>query len=70
MHVTLDWLHVTLDWLYSRSSSQFGSFQETLDKSNEVFASFKAEMARMTKTIKKLEKENNKYRRLGAEKVR
>ena len=42
-------------------SEKFNSFQETLNKSNEVFDTFKKEMARMTKTIKSLEKENHKY---------
>ena len=42
-------------------SEKFNSFQGTLNKSNEVFDTFKKEMARMTKTIKSLEKENHKY---------
>jgi len=39
-------------------SEKFESFQDTLGKSNEVFTTFKKEMDKMTKTIKKLEKEN------------
>lgn len=37
--------------------------QDTLGKSNEVFTTFKKEMDKMTKTIKKLEKENAELRR-------
>lgn len=37
---------------------KFEQFQDTLTKSNEVFASFKIEMEKMSKTIKTLEKEN------------
>lgn len=37
---------------------KFEQFQDMLTKSNEVFTSFKAQMESMSKTIKKLEKEN------------
>ncbi|KAH7430716.1 hypothetical protein KP509_08G011200 [Ceratopteris richardii] len=37
---------------------KFEQFQEMLSKSNEVFASFKTQMEKMSKTIKNLEKEN------------
>ncbi|XP_024515052.1 beta-taxilin isoform X1 [Selaginella moellendorffii] len=37
---------------------KFEQFQDTLTKSNEVFASFKQEMEKMSKTIRTLEKEN------------
>ena len=36
--------------------------QGTLGKSNEVFTTFKKEMDKMTKTIKKPEKENHQLR--------
>eukprot|EP01111_Echinosteliopsis_oligospora_P007152 TRINITY_DN2181_c2_g1_i1.p1 TRINITY_DN2181_c2_g1~~TRINITY_DN2181_c2_g1_i1.p1 ORF type:complete len:337 (+),score=117.98 TRINITY_DN2181_c2_g1_i1:25-1035(+) len=39
-------------------AEKFEQFQDTLTKSNDVFTTFKQEMQRMTKTIKKLEKEN------------
>uniref|UniRef100_G1TB60 Taxilin beta n=1 Tax=Oryctolagus cuniculus TaxID=9986 RepID=G1TB60_RABIT len=38
-------------------SGRFEEFQSTLTKSNEVFASFKQEMDKMTKKMKKLEKD-------------
>ncbi|NXE48962.1 TXLNB protein, partial [Casuarius casuarius] len=38
-------------------SERFEEFQKTLTKSNEVFASFKQEMEKMTKKMKKLEKD-------------
>ncbi|KAM6459899.1 beta-taxilin [Liasis olivaceus] len=38
-------------------SDRFEEFQKTLTKSNEVFASFKQEMDKMTKKMKKLEKD-------------
>eukprot|EP00249_Psilotum_nudum_P013521 c24377_g1_i1 orf=275-1969(-) len=38
--------------------SKFEQFQDTLAKSNEVFASYKKEMEKMSTTIKVLEKEN------------
>jgi len=38
-------------------AERFEQFQETFTKSNEIFASFKLEIERMTRTIKKLEKE-------------
>ncbi|CAG5883546.1 unnamed protein product [Menidia menidia] len=61
-----------LDWLlhgvlYSVSqlslyTEKFEEFQTTLSKSNEVFTTFKQEMEKMTKKIKKLEKETAMYR--------
>lgn len=39
-------------------AEKFEQFQDTLTKSNDVFATFKQEMERMTKTIKQREKEN------------
>jgi uncharacterized coiled-coil DUF342 family protein len=44
---------------------KFEQFQDTLTKSNEVFATFKKEMEKMSKTIKKLEKENAGLREKG-----
>lgn len=41
---------------------KFEQFQETLTRSNEVFARFKQEMEKMSRTIKKLEKENGGLR--------
>ncbi|NXT01984.1 TXLNB protein, partial [Jacana jacana] len=38
-------------------SERFEEFQKTLTKSNEVFATFKEEMEKMTKKMKKLEKD-------------
>ncbi|KAM9240421.1 beta-taxilin [Leptosomus discolor] len=38
-------------------SERFEEFQKTLTKSNEVFATFKQEMEKMTKKMKKLEKD-------------
>ncbi|XP_078413601.1 beta-taxilin [Cetorhinus maximus] len=38
-------------------SEKFEEFQETLTKSNEMFSSFKQDMEKMTKRMKKLEKE-------------
>ncbi|XP_078536819.1 alpha-taxilin [Lissotriton helveticus] len=43
-------------------TEKFEEFQSTLSKSNEVFATFKQEMEKMTKKIKKLEKETTMYR--------
>ncbi|XP_077446333.1 alpha-taxilin isoform X2 [Stigmatopora argus] len=43
-------------------TEKFEEFQTTLSKSNEVFATFKQEMEKMTKKIKKLEKETAMYR--------
>ncbi|GBG60869.1 hypothetical protein CBR_g15990 [Chara braunii] len=43
----------------STYGGKFEQFQETLTKSNEVFATFKLEMDKMSKTIRKLEKENS-----------
>ncbi|XP_061902295.1 alpha-taxilin isoform X2 [Entelurus aequoreus] len=43
-------------------NDQFEEFQTTLTKSNEVFTTFKQEMEKMTKKIKKLEKETAMYR--------
>jgi len=39
-------------------SEKFETFQDTLSKSNDVFGTFKKEMDKMTKQIRKLEKEN------------
>jgi predicted nuclease with TOPRIM domain len=39
-------------------TEKYEEFQGTLQKSNEVFGSFKTEMEKMTKKIKKLEKES------------
>ncbi|XP_077475756.1 alpha-taxilin-like isoform X2 [Stigmatopora argus] len=41
---------------------KFEEFQSTLAKSNEVFATFRQEMEKMTKKIKKLEKETTQWR--------
>lgn len=43
-------------------TEKFAEFQNTLSKSNEVFTTFKQEMEKMTKKIKKLEKETSMYR--------
>ncbi|XP_046874924.1 alpha-taxilin [Hypomesus transpacificus] len=43
-------------------TEKFEEFQSTLSKSNEVFTTFKQEMDKMTKKIKKLEKETVMYR--------
>lgn len=43
-------------------TKKFEEFQTTLSKSNEVFTTFKQEMEKMTKKIKKLEKETAMYR--------
>ncbi|XP_034560411.1 alpha-taxilin isoform X2 [Notolabrus celidotus] len=43
-------------------TEKFEEFQTTLSKSNEVFTTFKQEMEKMTKKIKKLEKETAVYR--------
>ncbi|KAG8444405.1 hypothetical protein GDO86_009552 [Hymenochirus boettgeri] len=43
-------------------SERFEEFQSSLSKSNEVFASFKKEMEKMTKKIKKLEKDTNMWK--------
>ncbi|XP_041665530.1 alpha-taxilin isoform X2 [Cheilinus undulatus] len=43
-------------------TEKFEEFQTTLSKSNEVFTTFKQEMEKMTKKIKKLEKETAIYR--------
>uniref|UniRef100_A0A671T7Z4 Eukaryotic translation initiation factor 3 subunit I-like n=1 Tax=Sinocyclocheilus anshuiensis TaxID=1608454 RepID=A0A671T7Z4_9TELE len=43
-------------------TEKFEEFQNTLSKSNEVFTTFKQEMEKMTKKIKKLEKETTMYR--------
>ncbi|XP_028820606.1 alpha-taxilin [Denticeps clupeoides] len=43
-------------------TEKFEEFQTTLSKSNEVFTNFKQEMEKMTKKIKKLEKETTMYR--------
>uniref|UniRef100_A0A3B3ZIS2 Taxilin gamma n=1 Tax=Periophthalmus magnuspinnatus TaxID=409849 RepID=A0A3B3ZIS2_9GOBI len=41
---------------------KFEEFQTTLAKSNEVFSTFRQEMEKMTKKIKKLEKETTQWR--------
>ncbi|KAF7650656.1 hypothetical protein LDENG_00122630 [Lucifuga dentata] len=43
-------------------TEKFEEFQTTLSKSNEVFTTFKQEMEKMTKKIKKLERETAMYR--------
>ncbi|KAB5517273.1 hypothetical protein PHYPO_G00187760 [Pangasianodon hypophthalmus] len=43
-------------------SQKFDEFQATLAKSNEVYAAFKQEMEKMTKKMKKLEKESNVWK--------
>ncbi|XP_061452744.1 alpha-taxilin [Rhineura floridana] len=43
-------------------TEKFEEFQSTLSKSSEVFTTFKQEMEKMTKKIKKLEKETTMYR--------
>ncbi|MCJ8750066.1 hypothetical protein PDJAM_G00195140 [Pangasius djambal] len=43
-------------------SQKFDEFQATLAKSNEVYAAFKQEMERMTKKMKKLERESNVWK--------
>ncbi|EDO33513.1 predicted protein, partial [Nematostella vectensis] len=43
-------------------TEKFEEFQSTLTKSNEMFVTFKKEMDKMTKTIKKLEKENKTWK--------
>ncbi|CAL8295496.1 unnamed protein product [Merluccius merluccius] len=43
-------------------TEKFEEFQNILAKSNEVFTTFKQEMEKMTKKIKKLEKETTMYR--------
>ncbi|XP_072552068.1 beta-taxilin [Salminus brasiliensis] len=43
-------------------SQKFDEFQATLAKSNEVYATFKQEMDKMTKKMKKLEKESNVWK--------
>ncbi|XP_013868634.1 gamma-taxilin [Austrofundulus limnaeus] len=42
--------------------NKFEEFQTTLAKSNEVFTTFRQEMEKMTKKIKKLEKETTQWR--------
>ncbi|XP_069464215.1 beta-taxilin [Ambystoma mexicanum] len=43
-------------------SEKFGEFQGSLAKSNEVFSTFKLEMDKMTKKMKKLEKETHTWK--------
>ncbi|MCI4395877.1 hypothetical protein PGIGA_G00197180 [Pangasianodon gigas] len=43
-------------------SQKFDEFQATLAKSNEVYAAFKQEMEKMTKKMKKLERESNVWK--------
>eukprot|EP01050_Picozoa_sp_SAG11_P000951 SAG11_NODE_37_length_21777_cov_4.523711_1_plen_363_part_00 len=44
-------------------ADKFSGFQDTLTSSNDMFNTFKKQMAKMTKTIKKLEKENAELRK-------
>eukprot|EP01112_Ceratiomyxa_fruticulosa_P006757 TRINITY_DN1763_c0_g1_i4.p1 TRINITY_DN1763_c0_g1~~TRINITY_DN1763_c0_g1_i4.p1 ORF type:complete len:349 (+),score=85.39 TRINITY_DN1763_c0_g1_i4:243-1289(+) len=44
-------------------AEKFEQFQETLTKSNDVFATFKGEMEKMSKTIRSLEKDNISLKR-------
>ncbi|XP_039596812.1 alpha-taxilin-like [Polypterus senegalus] len=53
---------VNLKQQLSLYTEKFEEFQSTLSKSNEVFTTFKQEMEKMTKKIKKLEKETTMYR--------
>ncbi|XP_067946250.1 alpha-taxilin-like [Watersipora subatra] len=43
-------------------TQKYTEFETTLNKSNEVFAAFKSEMEKMSKKIKKLEKESLMYK--------
>ncbi|KAM5163730.1 beta-taxilin [Mantella aurantiaca] len=43
-------------------SERFDEFQNSLTKSNEVFTTFKKEMEKMTKKMKKLEKDTNTWK--------
>jgi hypothetical protein len=43
-------------------TEKYEEFQSTLKKSNQVFESFKTEMDKMTKKIKKLEQETNSWK--------
>ncbi|XDV41500.1 hypothetical protein PO909_010365, partial [Leuciscus waleckii] len=43
-------------------SQKFDEFQTTLAKSNEIYATFKQEMDKMTKKMKKLEKESSTWK--------
>ncbi|KAK7150991.1 hypothetical protein R3I93_012051 [Phoxinus phoxinus] len=43
-------------------SQKFDEFQSTLAKSNDIYATFKQEMDKMTKKMKKLEKESNTWK--------
>ncbi|XP_077076270.1 beta-taxilin isoform X2 [Siphateles boraxobius] len=43
-------------------SQKFDEFQNTLAKSNEIYATFKQEMDKMTKKMKKLEKESSTWK--------
>ena len=43
-------------------TEKYEEFQNTLNKSNEVFSSFRTEMDKMTKKIKKLEQETNQWK--------
>ncbi|XP_057696347.1 gamma-taxilin-like isoform X2 [Corythoichthys intestinalis] len=53
---------VQLKHQLSMYMDKFEEFQSTLAKSNEVFATFRQEMEKMTKKIKKLEKETTQWR--------
>jgi predicted nucleic acid-binding Zn-ribbon protein len=46
----------------SMYTEKYEEFQSTLKKSNQVFESFKTEMDKMTKKIKKLEQETNSWK--------
>jgi len=43
-------------------TQKYEEFQSTLSKSNQVFESFRAEMDKLTKKIKKLEQENAQWK--------
>jgi chromosome segregation ATPase len=53
---------VELKGQLSLYSGKFEEFQSTLNKSNEVFSSFKKEMEKMSKTIAELEKESQMWK--------
>uniref|UniRef100_UPI00358EEF55 alpha-taxilin-like n=1 Tax=Myxine glutinosa TaxID=7769 RepID=UPI00358EEF55 len=53
---------VQLKQQLSLYTEKFEEFQSTLSKSNEVFNTFRQEMEKMTKKIKKLEKETSVWR--------
>ena len=43
-------------------TEKYQEFQSTLSKSNQVFETFKSEMEKMTKRMKKLEQETNTWK--------